>query len=416
MRQVIAVLSALLLAAFALADGIAVGLDHLAAGGIPYQSALIKWRGGEETMVVQSEIRGPAGSYAWIVPVPSKPSTIDTTNGRIFDTLYRKLTPRPFFDPNVGWPLLSLGVLLLTFGLYGIVRPERRRIPGMIVALFCSMFVVGCLLQVTAGVPRGAMGGAGSVATLASEDVGSYHVDVVRSSGPEAMLSWLKKRDGSIGPVAERAIRSYVKDGWCFTVATLKHDTVDGFLPDPLVLTFASKKPVYPMRLTGAQGGSVVVDLYVLADGTATTPLLHDVRSRPVREDELHQNMPDLYDEYDFGILAWKGSTVTRLHDSLTPSQMGDDLPLAIGPAREVGFQVMRRDDWISAVAGFVALAFGASAFVVGLIACILRWSWRAAASVALVVAIVAVGLTWNYTTSGVKPFENDLVSRDLAR
>lgn len=409
MRSILGFL-ALLLAAVAWADGIAVGLNRVSLNGMPTQRALIKWRGGEETMIVQSYMRGPAGTYAWIVPIPSKPSKIGTTSGYVLGSLAGRLRPRPFLDPSLSGFSWCLGLLLLALGLYGIKRPERRRVPLLILALVGVGAPIAYLFAYMS-VPVGGAA-AGAVSKLMSEDVGDYHVDVVRSSDPAAMTSWLKQRDGSIGSVARAAIRNYVGEGWCFAVATLKHEAMDDFDPEPLALTFASKGPVYPMRLTGGQGGTVSVDLYVLADGSASTPLLGDVRSRRVLDDEISGTW--IYDdEYDFKRMAWKGATLTGMRGTLKPSQMGNDLLLAIGPPENVGLEVMTRTDWIRCVAGAVAVAVGLGVFAAALIACIARLPAKRAALLAAVAALAFGGFELQQTCIGVKPTQGDLVVRD---
>jgi hypothetical protein len=171
---------------------------------MPAQRALITWRNGEESMVVQSGMHGSKGTYAWIVPVPSKPSKIDSspTYSMDLDRLRYKFHVLPLLDRTVAEPALGLGILLLACGLYGVIRPDRRRVLPIIVALFSGTVLFALIFPVFAGVERGAMGA--RVSTLESADVGPYHVDVVKSSDPGAMFSWLKERDGSIGPVAEK--------------------------------------------------------------------------------------------------------------------------------------------------------------------------------------------------------------------
>ncbi|MDQ1256488.1 MAG: hypothetical protein QG656_1084 [Candidatus Hydrogenedentes bacterium] len=65
------------------ADGIA--LPPMVADRIPEipsQQAIIRYRAGIETLIIESTFDSDAGELAWLVPVPAKPTSVKKTKLR----------------------------------------------------------------------------------------------------------------------------------------------------------------------------------------------------------------------------------------------------------------------------------------------------------------------------------------------
>ncbi len=127
----LAALALLLMAAKAMADGFVVVKRDVgsveAKPSSDAQRALLVWRDGKETLHLLSTYRGPAADFAWVIPVPTRP-TVQRSSWQLFDAAEaatRPLVPCALRDaPQVLWLCWAVGG-----------APEAGRAESRIVAL-----------------------------------------------------------------------------------------------------------------------------------------------------------------------------------------------------------------------------------------------------------------------------------------
>jgi hypothetical protein len=181
-----------------------------------------------------------------------------------------------------------------------------------------------------------------AVAILDRKIVGIYETVTIASHDPKALQTWLRENGFVVSTNDEPAIESYVKDGWVFVAAKVarEHPEHATSVPHPLSFTFKTDKPVYPMRLTGVDNGSLEVELYVFGP----------VRAKAARfkiERCTHPNYPNLPPNTDRSRI-WSHSspeTPNIVHPLLRKwvdgSSVATKLTARLSPAD------MRQDVWL---------------------------------------------------------------------
>ena len=410
MLRFLQLLSMLAIAGSALGDGIYEKLGSLVNPTIPYQRALIACRNGEETMIVESELNGPPGDYAWIVPIPNPPTKILEVDPRALDRITRHYTPQVVpVAPGAGTFWMS--ILLLGGGIAALWKPSR----GSSIFLLLAGFLGYVLSGIFAPVYAGSSAARGGVETIKSLTVGSYKIEVVRSKDALALSRWLRQHGGQLPKVAEPIVDQYVKEGWCFMVSKLDATSGSGS-PHPLAVTFKSKEAVYPMRLTAAQGNQVVVDLLVVASGTVSAPPLRIWRTQNLEYDPTtlghNQKENDEFFAIDpLACLTWPDSSLTRLRGEMSPAEMKKDIVFTAGPYHPETITVAERDGYPAWVAMSVFVAISVTVFLCGLISGFLPPRGRFALVGTLICVALVGGLTEHLLTAGVHPIESGLVS-----
>jgi hypothetical protein len=117
----------------------------------------------------------------------------------------------------------------------------------------------------SAGAP-GSAGGA-PVTVLETRQLGDLEVTTLAASDAGALTEWLDSHGYVMQDDLADALTPYVSEGWYYTAIRLTTDAEDlsGAL-QPLDLTFAADRLVYPMRLSVAATQSQFVRTYVFAD------------------------------------------------------------------------------------------------------------------------------------------------------
>jgi len=182
----------------------------------PEQKAVIFFDKGMEDLIISASFEGPAGNFAWVVPVPARPK-VDILKGALFHELKAIVEPR---------------------------RPKMR---------------------------SGATGGgamSGGVELLERKTVGAYDVSVLKATDGQALFKWLRSNRYYVSPESVGPIKAYVKDKWTFVACRVKSPASAKGLQTgtlaPLRLTFPTKRPVYPLRLSSANPKDFSVLIYLL--------------------------------------------------------------------------------------------------------------------------------------------------------
>lgn len=282
-------LSWVLLAPSVWADGKVFSRVQGVVPAMPDQQALIVFdrERQRQTLVIDTrfvardgaENEGAERTYAWVVPLPGPgvPEIRTTTTG-VFPTLQRVCMPRI----ATGGGTFGIGIGIATLSLLAIAWAMARRGKWAGSVLMCGIVLVLLLIMLPSlgNVQRTGEVEAG-VRVLTAQRVGAFDVTVIAPEGGapsagragEGVRAWLNERGYVVPEEAKEVIETYAREGWVFAACRVRVGQETGndlrVGPTPLVFTFASAAPVYPMRLTGVGNGPLAVDLYVCSDQAA---------------------------------------------------------------------------------------------------------------------------------------------------
>ena len=184
----------------------------------PEQKAVVYFSKGQEQLIISPSYQGPASDFAWVVPVPARPK-VEILKGAIFHELANITNPVGMVDG----------------------RTELYKSPS-------------------------------KVQVLERKTVGAYDVSVLSATDGKALINWLKTNKYHVPNKALKPINSYVKKKWTFVACRVKVPAISKGLQTgtlaPLRLTFPTKNPVYPMKLSSVNPKTFKVLIYViLPDG-----------------------------------------------------------------------------------------------------------------------------------------------------
>ncbi len=350
---------------------------------MPDQRALLVWSNGVERLAIETRIVGEGTNFAWVVPLPSAPKVEAATVG-LFPTLAWLTPPKLVNETESGWwwvwsasGLASLflrvrretpsewmdGVAIFAIGaglvgavgdMFGVasaieaallsawtVRRLRRGEPvwgSFALLLVLLTLITGMLLPAlgTAGGSAPAQPEADGVRVLDRQVAGVFESTTVLAKDPAALATWLKTNGYRLPESARPVIEAYVRDGWVFVASRVRREAAfDGpHALHPLVFTFATAKPVYPLRLTGVDNGPLKVELFVLGPARARIPGFEVVDARPtaypdpdLKFRQSPQLSPPTLNVIHPALRALAGDAAfeTRMKATLSPEQMRAD-------------------------------------------------------------------------------------------
>ncbi|GGU52128.1 hypothetical protein GCM10010211_15650 [Streptomyces albospinus] len=226
---------------------------------VHHETSAVRWDGTTEQIMMSLTVDGNAPDAAWIMPVPHR-ATVRLGHPELLTELGRLTEPvtehRSYFWPRSGdWPFEW------SFG--GATAPAPgARAPG--------------------------------VGVVGRERLGPFDVARLTATDPEALRNWLKTNGFQLPPSLAEELRPYVTQRWEYVAIRLapaeRHTYLTGTL-DPLRLTFASERLVYPMRLSRLARTPQSLSLYLLAPhrmephsaiGGASPQVLYAGRIRPL--------------------------------------------------------------------------------------------------------------------------------------
>lgn len=371
---------------------------------IPEQQALIHYANGIEKLVIQTSFTGQGTNFAWIVPLPAVPRIEPVTTG-LFPTLQFQFRPEVKHNVEAWFGLLialyaatrslwktkdtgsltwgdwlsslvfgcslalvaksSWPILLFTLPMLLAIRAIRHGAGKLLTFLLTVMAVVvlsGLILPAfsTAGVNAVTTG---TVVIHDRQTVGRYETVVISAQKADELMDWLKANGFTAPAEITPVVADYLKDGWVFAAARLARTEQKGASAiHPLMFTFPTAKPVYPMRLTGVGNGNLKVDLYVFGAhrakaqnftvsrcAQATYPATNNYYSDTV--ENLYVGHPGLSN------IVEQAAVATKLQATLTSAQMQQDVWLSREPfqAHQDVFY-SHQGAWITALNYVVAL------------------------------------------------------------
>ncbi len=329
---------------------------------IPTQRAIVIWRDGVETLVVESTVKTESPDLGWVLPLPAEPKSLDVMDAGTLTCMAACQRPvllsgRPRFMPGPLWTAAGLVALVVVLHLVLVRKWNGWRYVQM---LLCC-FLVGmayCLNGFGHWAGEGdwaelsAKGHAGGEGIEVSDEtrIGNYTATVLRAKSSAALDDWLGEQHLlTLDAAGRKIVDEYIAAKWCFVVARLRKD-VPRATPQPIVARFATAGPVYPMKLTALNGATTHVDLYVLADRQAQAAGFECIAAdayEPTNERSYYMGYSN-HDRWgthyraktldlkvgnpDVGELMWDGCVLTALAADVPPENMTSDTAISLVP------------------------------------------------------------------------------------
>ncbi|MFX4295082.1 DUF2330 domain-containing protein [Streptomyces bohaiensis] len=258
--------------------------------GVTEESSVVVWDGdGTQQIVMRLTVDGDASAAAWVMPVPNR-AEVTLAEPELFTELERVTAAGQRVDRYL-WP-----------------RPGDwpRAAPD------------------AAGAPEGA---APPVAVVGRERLGPFDVARLTAEEPAALADWLAENGFALSGRLAAAVEPYVAEGWEYVAVRLvpagaedaaAGEDAEGGGPvlsgplEPLRLTFATERPVYPMRLSRLADTQQVLRLFVLADHRTATA--GTIGGDPVDVVFAGRLTPDALPEGPLRQLVGDGRFLTALH------------------------------------------------------------------------------------------------------
>jgi len=209
------------------ADGYII-MERTSSDIMADQQAVLIYKEGHEDLIISIglDLRGqtPPQEMAWLIPTPSQPQ-VQLADGSIFDELNRIAAPEIIYrTERAGHPLWGVGA--------GAPPPEPP------------------------------------VTVLERKEIGIYDVAVLAGKEAQGVLAWLHREGFQVPDALQAPLDAYIAEGWTFVALRIAPEpNPQGILnAQPVWLSFNSERPLYPMRLTVANGRPLSLRLYILAD------------------------------------------------------------------------------------------------------------------------------------------------------
>ncbi len=308
------------------------------------QRAVLSWKDGTETLIIESALDSQAQQLGWIIPVPNVPATIEKATPGTLKTLDFCIQPKVTHDLSalIQTAIFSMLVCNLLFGSLFLKRESLGCAAVFVLVLF---LLIGLLLP-AGNSGRDVTTRSSGVRVEKTAKVGSYAISVLRPERPDGLDSWLTENGFAALPEAARPIvADYVSRGWVFAAIKLTRSELGANVPHPIKLQFASDEPVYPMKLTALAGGSPAFELFVIGKDRAMCNELPeefcDSYTQRADVDSETDERRTAYDgqttHCDVGhaaicSLMWDGCVLTKLSGNLDAARMTDDIHFTWAP------------------------------------------------------------------------------------
>ena len=351
------------------ADGYYVPELYVKLPNIPVQRALLKYRDGVETLIVESTLDGPGQKFGWIIPVPNFPQRFEKVTPGVLKTLSVSLQPtithhRPrsrdgaflrFLFPF----LFSAWALAMILKCRSIMRkgcPNFWSIIKFNICLAIIIFVgapifimfVSSFFAVYAS--SGPLPPPTTVRVESRHLVGDYEISVVTAHKSSDLNNWLGDNGfRSFPDKAIPAVDDYIAKNWAFIAAKIHREGEGTATPHPILIEFKTDRPVYPMRLTALSGSAVNLELFVLAAEEAV-PVGYDLEKKycdyfdyessyslyrfrkeniplyVARAKTSYRSIADTIGHPHAMKLMWSGCVLTKLAGEVSSEQMKEDM------------------------------------------------------------------------------------------
>ncbi len=179
------------------------------------ERVILSWDGSQESMELSFDVSSASLAAGLIIPTPT-PATVEAGDARTFDLIENLVTPEERYETDI-WGL-------------GYLMPEAEPAP---------------------------------VTVLDRVKLGELEATSLASTDSAGLAAWLATNEFEISDKLTDALSSYVELGWSFTAVRLTASAPLSGRLDPVRLTFATDRLVYPMRLAQLDPGQRDVRVYV---------------------------------------------------------------------------------------------------------------------------------------------------------
>ena len=188
------------------------------------RAAVIRRADGREMLIVAPVYQGPAGGFAWVLPVPGLPPAADIM------VAPKNALALLISDPQYSTTIHEPEPLRLRFPSFGMASAPRG-------------------VPAAAGAP-----GRPPVQVYSELNVGDYQAAVLGATGAGGLLAWLQGNGYQVPSAAGPVLQEYINKQWFFVALRLRADFADtgsGVRTlQSLMLSFPSERLVYPLTVT----------------------------------------------------------------------------------------------------------------------------------------------------------------------
>ncbi len=342
MRVVLKILAVAFLLSLALgastayACGCGIYIPRQGDGIVSQERALVRWDGAREEIVMSLGVLGKSQEAAIILPIPSR-ADVKLAPSNLFDEL-AEMT-KPLVRDEVEW----------TFG-----------------------FGVG-----SSAMPEAAGGAPSGVSVLSRQNVGPFDVANLAATDKDALKNWLDDNKFQLDASVIDLMQPYVDENWTFVAVRMRPENAGQELGgelQPLWISFASDKLVYPMRASANAENSQQLFLYILAD------------HRIEKQNAFGDSRVSYADWIEPSALAPNSALapfvaqsaprkwfLTKFTDTVNPAQVNDDFKFSVAAQdttfREVTIRRVQQDAMpLVLLACFVLMILGMAVFVILLV------------------------------------------------
>ena len=175
------------------------------------QKAVVYFQNDVETLVLSIKFQGDAKDFAWIIPVPAKPS-VEKAREDLFENL-EELTSSFLSRSGIKKQLYT-----------GLSEEENPT----------------------------------AVTVWETKKIDIYETSVLSSTSSRALQKWLENNHYAYPKTYEYLLREYIDDGWFFVAVkidtsvepTIASQKLKSGHAAPLKLTFNTTQPIYPMKIS----------------------------------------------------------------------------------------------------------------------------------------------------------------------
>ncbi len=304
---------------------------------IPSQRAVVRYKDGKLTLVIQSTVNSASKDLGWVIPLPAVPEKMEKVEPGLRESMAFVLGPKVVDDANMGGAFIFI-VLLIIATCWALGGPLRRVVGLTLFGTLIFAIALAISIPNNLAAAQASIAGGSNDITIATEvRIGSYDAKVLTARTPEALDAWLAQNGFASLSVAEKqAVREYIDSGWCFFTAHLARSNNGSGVPHPIRFEMTTPKPVYPMKLTTLSASEpIYLDLFIIGEQTASAPGLSEVLCQTFKNEQGYDWTAQ--DKIEIGHpalegLFWQGCTVTRLSGQWTPGAKTDDISLAWKP------------------------------------------------------------------------------------
>lgn len=186
----------------------------------PKQEAVIFYENGQETLILSPAFRGNSDDFVWLIPVPNRPEVASVAS-EVFTQLALFTTP----SHTATWQAVP----------FGFFRPAE---------VYFEDYEEEAQAEVI---------------TVAQKQIEYYDVLVLNSDDPYALSDWLKNHGYAASADLIDSLDDYIDEEWHFIL--VRYDASRGVnnslwqgTAQPLKISFASPKILYPFKLNSAKG------------------------------------------------------------------------------------------------------------------------------------------------------------------